>query len=177
MQQNEIERKFLITRLPDNLLATASATRIRQGYLLSESARELRLRQRGEQFWITEKQGRGLQRLEQEVPLDKLLFQMLWPLTAGRRLEKTRHLLPQADLVLEFDLFDGNLSPLILLEVEFTSEAASRNFTPPPYVALEVTEDPAFKNASLAIDGLPDSFVRLHKSAEPTPGKEQDERE
>jgi CYTH domain-containing protein len=176
MPKSEIERKFLITRLPHKLLATASPTRIRQGYLQSESARELRLRQRGEQFWITEKQGQGLQRLEQEMPLDELLFNMLWPLTKGRRLEKTRYLLPQADLTLEFDIFSGNLSPLILLEVEFVSLEASRAFTPPPYVTREVTEDPAFKNASLAIFGLPDSVEAVPTSAEAAPGKKQDER-
>ena len=158
MVQNEIERKFLIDRLPQGLLAGAAATRIRQGYLLIEAERELSLRQRGSQFWLTEKQGQGLKRLEQEVPLDAIAFEMLWPLTVGRRLEKTRHLVMHGDLCLEFDIFSAELSPLILLEVEFTSVAASRDFNLPAYVAREVTEDPAYKNARLALCGLPKSF-------------------
>ena len=97
MIQNEIERKFLIPQLPKGLLDGTSATSIRQGYLLVEAAHELRLRQRGAYFWLTEKKGQGLKRQEQEVPLDESAFKMLWPLTAGRRIEKTRYALQHDD--------------------------------------------------------------------------------
>lgn len=160
MAQIEIERKFLVSRLPQGLLKNVSATRIRQGYLLIEDERELRLRQRGAQFWLTEKQGKGLKRVEQEVALDEIAFKMLWPLTAGRRLEKTRHLLRYDEHCLEIDIFSGDLGSLMLLEVEFTSVAASRSFRLPAYVTREVTDDPAYKNARLALCGLPDSFIR-----------------
>lgn len=164
MPKNEIERKFLITHLPQRLLDGAAKTDIRQGYLFIEDERELRLRQRGAEFWLTEKQGQGLERQEQEVFLDESAFKMLWPLTAGRRIEKSRYVLRDADLCLEFDVFSGELRPLMLLEVEFTSVAASRNFSLPAYVALEVTEDPAYKNARLAICGLPSSFLAPGKT-------------
>jgi CYTH domain-containing protein len=165
MVQSEIERKFLSNQLPQGLLKNAAATRIRQGYLVIEAEHELRLRQRGAQFWLTEKQGQGLKRLEQEVALDEMTFKMLWPLTVGRRLEKTRHLVMQGNHCLEIDIFSGNLEPLMLLEVEFTSLMASRSFGLPDYGLREVTEDPAYNNARLALCGLPDSFVREQNPA------------
>jgi len=64
----------------------------------------------------------------------------------------------------------------MLLEVEFASVAASRDFSLPAYVTLEVTEDPAYKNARLALCGLPESFLRVQRPAQATPGKEPDER-
>ncbi len=155
MKQLEIERKFIVHKLPEGLLKAASATLIRQGYLLIEGDQELRIRQRDQMFWMTLKQGSGLQRGEQECPIPETQFNMLWPLTAGRRLEKIRYLLPHDGCNFEFDLFKGDLSPLIILEVEFESIEASQAFRVPDFVTQEVTEEKAYKNATLATCGLP----------------------
>jgi CYTH domain-containing protein len=80
---------------------------------------------------------------------------MLWPLTAGRRVEKTRYVIDQSGYCLELDLFRGALTPLMLLEVEFESVAGSQDFIPPNFVGREVTLDRAYSNAMLATTGLP----------------------
>lgn len=79
---------------------------------------------------------------------------MLWPLTAGRRIEKTRYAIEQSGHCLELDFFSGTLAPLVLLEVEFTSIDASRGFVPPSFVHKEVTNDRTYSNAMLATVGL-----------------------
>ena len=157
----EIERKFVIDRLPDGMLGQREGTRIHQGYLLLEKERELRIRKMGQDHHsMTVKQGQGLQRLEQECAISSEQFDMLWPLTAGRRLVKTRYCLQQRDHLWEIDVFAANLSPLVLLEVEFATVEQSREFAAPGFVAFEVTEDPAYKNAALATQGLPGAPVK-----------------
>ena len=160
----EIERKFLVDRLPDGLLDRAEKAPILQGYLLLEPERELRIRRMGREHSMTLKQGRGLQRQEQECVIPAEQFEMLWPLTAGRRIVKTRYRLPRGEHCWEIDLFAENLSPLILLEVEFASVVQSREFEIPGFVLREVTDDPAYKNAALATGGLPDRNVKKEEA-------------
>lgn len=155
MKQTEIERKFLVYSLPDGLLDGYLGESIEQGYLILEAQTELRIRNRAGRCTMTLKQGTGLERAEQENEIDNELFAMLWPLTEGRRIEKTRYVIKQSGHCLELDLFSGTLAPLILLEVEFETVVASRNFVPPTFVYREVTNDRAYSNAMLASSGLP----------------------
>lgn len=155
MTQMEIERKFLISEIPPGLLNQSRGEKIDQGYLILEDQSELRIRNRAGRCTLTLKQGSGLERGEQEKEIDQELFTMLWPLTAGRRVEKTRYVINQSGYCLELDLFRGALEPLMLLEVEFSDVSASRDFDPPAFARREVTHDRAFSNAMLATAGLP----------------------
>jgi len=155
MKQTEIERKFLVSSLPTGFLDNHPGEKIDQGYLMLEDQTELRIRNRAGCCTMTLKNGCGLERGEQEKEIDQELFTMLWPLTAGRRVEKTRYVIDQSGYCLELDLFSGTLAPLILLEVEFATIADSRNFVPPDFVSHDVTQDRAFSNAMLATTGLP----------------------
>lgn len=155
MTNREIERKFLVASLPAGLLDDHQGENIDQGYLLLETQQELRIRNRAGCCTMTLKQGSGLDRQEQEKEINSDLFAMLWPLTAGKRVEKTRYVLDQSGYCLELDLFRGALEPLILLEVEFATVADSREFVPPDFVGREVTRDRTFSNAMLATAGLP----------------------
>jgi CYTH domain-containing protein len=104
---------------------------------------------------LTVKHGAGLVRGEDEVPISAALFAALWPLTEGRRVEKTRHLVPLGAVVAEVDVYAGALEGLLTAEVEFPSEEASRSFTPPDWFGDEVTGEARYANQSLALDGKP----------------------
>ena len=149
----EIERKFLVERLPDGL-AHYPAHRIEQGYLaLDESSgAEVRVRRHGEDLVLTVKGAGDLSRVEVELPLSREQFDSLWPLGEGRRVEKTRHELPGG---IELDVYGGALDGLIVAEIEFPSEADSEAFEPPSWLGREVTEDRRYKNRALAVDGRP----------------------
>src|SRR5436305_1918143 len=87
----EIERKFLLKRLPDNLKQSRRYV-IAQGYLATEPAgRQVRLRKKGKTASLTFKVGRGAHREEREIKLSPKQFAALWPGTAGRRLRKLRY--------------------------------------------------------------------------------------
>lgn len=150
----EIERKFLVTAPPDGL-RTAPSVGVRQGYVTTGPDGEVRLRDTDGSCTLTMKSGSGMVREEREISLDREQFDALWPATSGRRLEKRRYLMAADPLTYEVDVYEGSLAGLIVAEVEFPGIDEARGFTPPEWFGTEVTEDVAFTNASLALNGVP----------------------
>jgi adenylate cyclase len=156
---HEIERKFLVPELPAAAVQHP-AEAIAQGYLARDGERqvEVRVRQKAGRHFLTVKVGGGQSRIEVELPLEPHDFAALWPATEGRRIAKTRRRLPipdSADCTIELDVYEGALAGLCVAEVEFPDEAAAHAFQPPAWFGREVTDDPAYRNAALARDGLP----------------------
>jgi CYTH domain-containing protein len=156
----EIERKFLVRELPAGLEGSRS-TRIEQGYIaIGGDGTEVRVRRRDGAAVLTVKSGGGRSRLEEEISIDGERFSRLWPLTEGRRVEKTRHVIPEgAGLTIELDVYSGTLAGLMVAEVEFPSEDSADAFEPPGWFGSEVTDDARFKNQKLACDGVPADFA------------------
>jgi adenylate cyclase len=156
MRLVEIERKFLVPELPPGL-ERWPATRIEQGYLaIGDDGTEVRIRRRNGDAVLTVKGGEGRSRTEEEFAIDDGRFARLWPLTEGRRLEKTRHVIAASDgLNIEVDVYLGGLTGLSVAEVEFDTEAAADAFAPPAWFGREVTDDAGFKNQRLASEGIP----------------------
>jgi CYTH domain-containing protein len=152
----EIERKFLVWEVPPDL-DRYPASEIVQGYLAIEpDGSEVRLRRRGAQETLTVKTGRGRVRGEREIALSSEQFDALWPLTEGRRIEKTRYELPaDGGLVIELDVYRGGLEGLVVAEVEFASEDDAERFVAPQWFGPDVSDDDAYKNRRLATDGRP----------------------
>ena len=152
----EIERKFLVAELPPDI-DRGHAETVEQGYLgITDDGLEVRVRRRGNHSFLTIKQGSGGVRVEEELEIEAERFARLWPLTEGRRVEKTRHVLPASGgFELEVDVYRRELEGLVTAEVEFDSERDAAAFEPPSWFGLEVTEDPRYKNRWLACNGLP----------------------
>ncbi|WP_321492533.1 CYTH domain-containing protein [uncultured Desulfobacter sp.] len=153
----EIERKFLLAKMPE--VSLHSTTCIRQGYISQAlDSVEIRLRQKGDAFFMTFKRGQGLVRDEAEIRIDEADFNHLWPLTHGRQVEKQRSkAILENGLTAEIDEFSGALAGLFLCEVEFGDEAQAQAFVPPRWFGAEVTEDSRYKNKSLAENGIPEN--------------------
>ncbi len=151
---SEIERKFLVRRLP----AAAVPRRVRrivQGYLLAGDDGEVRLRDVDGAGVLTVKRGRGLVRREIEVALDRNQFERLWPATEGRRIAKTRHEIALGSVVAEVDVYEGTCAGLMTAEVEFGSVDDAIAFEPPAWFGHEVTDDERYRNRALAAHGPP----------------------
>jgi adenylate cyclase len=151
----EIERKFLLAGVPATM-RLAPREPIRQGYLALDGDTEVRVRITPKRAVLTIKAGRGAVRAEEEVELDKRRGDALWELTEGRRVQKTRRRVRVGDAVVEVDEYAGALDGLVVAEVEFADEEASRAFQPPSWFEREVTDDWRYSNRSLASDGIPD---------------------
>ena len=150
VSSREIERKFLIKGFPVEILRSRHY-RIAQGYLANETGgRHVRLRKKAKTASLTFKVGRGMAREEREIRLSAKQFATLWPATAGRRLHKTRYLVPWRNLVIEIDIYHGPNRGVIVAEVEFPSVASCRKFKPPRWLGREVTGEKRYSNVRLA---------------------------
>jgi len=146
----EIERKFLVRKLPDGLTSYPSSD-ISQGYLVSlDDGLQVRLRKSGERHLLTYKRGTGNVREEREVELTAEQFAAFWPATKGKRLVKTRYEIPFGDYVVEIDVYHDRHEGLVVAEVEFDTEEVAKDFQPPDWLGDDVTGDPRYSNQLLA---------------------------
>jgi adenylate cyclase len=153
----EIERKFILSEVP-SVERLGRGIQIRQGYLAEEEGVEVRVRITSEHATLTVKAGTGLSRTEVDITISADQADTLWPHTAGRRIDKTRHrVLLDGPLghVADVDVYAGSLAGLCVTEVEFSSEADAAAFTPPAWFGRELTAEPGWSNAALARHGQP----------------------
>ncbi|MFI1913337.1 hypothetical protein [Nocardia sp. NPDC020380] len=148
----EIERRFIVRDGFPHEEVTGTE-HIRQGYLpLVPGDSEVRVRRRGGREFMTVKSGSGLVRTEHEEPISPALFDALWPLTESRSVVKERHIVPlPGNHSAEVDVFEGRLTGLVTVEVEFESTEAAHDFVAPAWFGPETTHDPRFQNRSLAL--------------------------
>lgn len=146
----EIERKFTVRRLPENL-ERYPHRRLEQGYLCTEPV--VRARRSGEEFWLTCKGAGLLEREEYELPLTREAYLHLLAKADGLVIVKERYRIPWQGRTVDLDLFQGPLAPLALAEVEFPSKEEALAFQGPEWFGREVTYDPAYSNSSLSRRG------------------------
>lgn len=144
----EIERKFTINKLPDNLDQYPCLT-LEQAYL--NTAPVVRVRRENNDFYLTYK-GKGfLAREEYNLPLNEEAYYHLREKADGLIISKKRYRIPYNEkLTIELDIFEAPLAPLVLAEVEFESVEEARAFTPPAWFEKDVTEDRSFSNSELS---------------------------
>ena len=150
MKNVEIERKYLIKKMPDNL-AEYESHLIEQAYLCTDPT--IRVRKSDDDYYMTYK-GRGLlERTEYNLPLIRDAYEKLVKKAEGNISSKRRYVIPidVSDLKIELDVFDDPFAPLIMAEVEFGSVEESEGFMPPDWFDKEVTEDPAYHNSNMAM--------------------------
>jgi len=148
----EIERRFLITSIPEDLQPVMNKT-MRQYYVITESG-DYRLREEinllGDkcvEYWKTVKRGHGLVREEKNFRLSAAEFKDLTSGLNGNWLTKTRTVFEYQGFHLEVDTFLD--FPVKVVEVEFKSVESAKSFTPPDWFGEEITEQPEYNNYSL----------------------------
>jgi CYTH domain-containing protein len=101
----------------------------------------------------------NLIRKEYEFRISESAYRWWLHFKRGDTISKTRYSLSNGEYTFEYDVFHDQLAGLAYLEVEFTSEQEAQAFQPPSSVVKDVTEESAYKNASLAKNGLPADFI------------------
>ena len=145
----EIERKFLIKNIPENLDSFAFHL-IEQGYLCTDPV--VRVRRQDDDYFLTYK-GKGLlAREEYNLPLTQSGYEHLIKKADGNIIKKKRYLIPieDTDLTIELDIFDKPFAPLIMAEVEFSSVEDANAFIAPDWFGEDVTNDPAYHNSNMS---------------------------
>jgi len=143
----EIERKFLVT---GTQWRQVSGVRICQGYLNRDKERTVRVRIAGDNAWLTIKGvSRGAARLEFEYAIAPAEAEQLLALCDGPVIQKIRHTLPYKGFTWEVDEFLEENAGLVVAEIELIAE--DQPFERPAWLGREVTDDPRYFNANLAV--------------------------
>lgn len=143
----EIERKYLVKELPENL-DQYPCKHIEQGYLNTDPV--VRIRRTDDRYTLTYK-GSGLMvREEHNLPLNAEAFRHMKEKIDGILIEKCRYLIPFETYTIELDIFEGELASLQLAEVEFESEAEANAFVPPAWFGEDVTFSTKYHNSTLS---------------------------
>ena len=143
----EIERKYLIKELPKNL-DSFPHRHLEQGYLCI--APVVRVRKDDDRYELTYK-GKGMMvREEYNLVLTKEAYEHLKKKVDGRVISKKRYMIPYQNHMIELDIFENDLAPLVLAEVEFETEEAANSFIAPEWFLKDVTFDSNYHNSNLS---------------------------
>lgn len=144
----EIERKFLIKKLPDNL-TSYKARKIEQAYLCTDPV--VRVRRDNDDYYLTYKSKGMIVREEYNLPLTKEAYRHLLAKSDGNIITKTRYEIPEKDnLTIELDVFEGKFDGLLLAEVEFASEEEALGYIPPEWFGEDVSNSTKYHNSTLS---------------------------
>lgn len=157
----EIERKFTLKKLPENLDSYPHHI-IEQAYLNTSPV--VRVRKEDEHYYMTYK-GKGLMaREEYNLPLDEGSYLHLLSKADGNIISKKRYVIPIENprftsdyvplsipsLVIELDVFAPPFAPLIMAEVEFPDVDMANAFVAPDWFDEDVTQNPAYHNSNMS---------------------------
>lgn len=143
----EIERKFLIKELPNNL-SEYPVHELEQGYLCTSPV--VRVRKDNDRYELTYKSKGLMIREEYNLPLTAESYQHLKEKIDGRLITKKRYKIPYGAYTIELDIFEGDLAPLMLAEVEFPTEKEATAFLPPDWFGEDVTMSTLYHNSALS---------------------------
>lgn len=157
----EIERKYLVRRLPDGI-GQYEHYEIEQAYLCTSPT--LRIRRMGDVCLLTVKEKVGMQSTaihnrEEEFRLSDQTYRQLLSKCDCGVVSKTRYRISLRSLMCdgvyeglfaELDVFHGRHSGLVLVEVEFPDTQRADSFVPPDWFGEEVSSDYRYRNSYLA---------------------------
>lgn len=147
---NEIERKFLIEKIPENIDFRSSEV-IEQYYISATPELTVRARKYGSKFFLTFKKGQSLVRLEKEIEISEEDFEDLKLFNPQNFISKERRICFDNEYKIELDIFRNTLSGLIVAEIEFKTEQDALLYVPPKWFGREVTEDFRYTNSNLSV--------------------------
>ena len=149
----EIEKKYLVKTLPDNLDAYEMLD-MKQAYLCGKPVVRVRsITHKDNTEYVLTVKGEGMVvREEHELSLDQDAFERLLAKHDGRILAKKRYLIPlDAKHTAELDVYFGDLSGLYTVEVEFEDSEDMRAFEVPEWFGEDVSEVAEYKNSYLCL--------------------------
>lgn len=154
----EIERKYLVKALPENL-SEYKKKEIEQGYLNRSPV--LRIRKSNDDYILTYKKKHStensnapLVNTEIEAELTREAYLHLKEKADGNIIVKTRYIIPYENngrqYKIELDVFHGRLEGLIFAEVEFNDVEESEHFVKPDWFGDDVSSDRRYRNGFLS---------------------------
>ena len=145
----EIERKFLVDKLKWKDIEKNNIILIKQGYLLTDPSKTIRVRQTGNESYLTIKGlNTGAARSEYEYEIPSGDAEELIDKFSVSSVTKIRHIINFKNNKWEVDEFLGDNEGLIIAEIELKD--VNQEFEKPEWIGTEVTGDEKYYNSSLS---------------------------
>ncbi|WP_373032211.1 CHAD domain-containing protein [Sulfurovum sp.] len=163
----EIERKYL---LKDSIISlihghSLKKHKITQFYTTITPNKSVRYRQMDDRYFKTVKRGTGASRDEEEVEISEKKFHKKLEDRIKEPVRKNRYMFVYEGKEYSIDVFKKDLKGLYILEIEFPSMKAFKEFKLPSilkaHVIKDVSFDEAFKNKSMVLHGSPQTAYNL----------------
>ncbi|MEI7562845.1 MAG: hypothetical protein WCJ39_03960 [bacterium] len=143
----ERERTFIAKSLPIQL-KSCNKKQIIDVYIPGKDGMaQLRARKKGDNYELTKKvplqEGNNAVQAETTIPINQEEFDYLYTYLPCK-IKKERYEYQENTIIYEIDIFQGHLSGLALVDVEFEEERQMNNFIPPKFLGKEVTHDKKF---------------------------------
>ncbi|MFH1316816.1 MAG: CYTH domain-containing protein [Candidatus Woesearchaeota archaeon] len=140
----EHELTYLAKSLPDNL-KDCKSKEIIDIYIPKQSDHPtLRIRKNGDKYEMTKKEpvegGDASHQEEQTIILTESEFNTLSKLD-GKKIHKIRYLYNHDGMTAEFDVFQGPLAGLVVIDFEFDKVEDKKSFQMPDFCLAEVTHE------------------------------------
>ena len=144
----EIERKFLVAQLPDNL-DNYNCRYIEQGYHSTKPV--VRVRRDNDDYYLTYKGSGMIAREEYNLPLTKDSYEHLIKKADGNIITKKRYEIPDGNgYTIELDIFEGAFNGTVIAEVEFNTIEEADNYIMPEFFTEDVTNNPEYHNSNMS---------------------------
>jgi adenylate cyclase len=141
---NEFELTYLPKNIPAAVWSSPSKEMVDIYIPASAPHPHLRIRKSGSKYEITNKQpavdGDSSHQIEQTIPLTAEEYADLEKVP-GKRVYKKRYLYNENGIDYEIDVFGGDLTGLVLVDVEFSSAEEKATFKAPAWVLIDVTQE------------------------------------
>lgn len=163
-KEKQIERKFLIKEIPDNL-DNYESVEIFQGYLSMEP--EVRVRKADEKCIMTIKQGKEGRfiREKQELEISLLAFEDFLNYIQTDRIHKRRYIIPLTEqLKVELDEYKEQHDGLYIAKVKFPSKEMAESFEIPKWFERDVTEDIEYNSLVLALSSSNKKLLKTNRT-------------
>jgi len=144
----EIERKFLVASIPEDL-SNYKCRFIEQGYLNTHPV--VRVRRDNDDYYLTYKGSGMMAREEYNLPLNKESYEHMIAKADGNIITKKRYEIPDGQgYTIELDIFEGLFAGTVLAEVEFPSIEEANSYNPPSWFTEDVTSDRSYHNSNMS---------------------------
>jgi CYTH domain-containing protein len=168
----ERERRFVLREMPEPLTRASEHVQIWDNYLTGTRLRLRKIRTPQTKKWtlkLTQKFAPAPPDFSRTVITNTYLSAYEYEVLSvfeGNEIRKNRYPFEYEGRRYSIDVFLGALWGLILAETEFETDEEMRAFTPPPFVAVEVTNDEAFTGGRLVDSTIDELRAELNRLLE-----------
>lgn len=164
-EELELEKTYLLASLPKGL-KNCKFTEIIDIYIpLSKAHPNMRIRKKGNKVELTKKvpiDNDASKQTEHTIPLSDEESDALLAVP-GKKVRKLRYYFPVNEHIAEIDVFQDELSGLVLADFEFTNPETKENFKAPDFCLVEITQEEFIAGGYLAGKAYKDIEHKLKK--------------